>query len=762
MSTRNTEMSSQYNAGEVEDGVYHNWEKSGFFNPDVCVKKKIVKKNAKPFSIVLPPPNVTGRLHMGHAAMLAIEDVLIRYHRMRGYKTLWLPGTDHAAIATQSRVESDMYSKEGKTRHDLGREEFLRRVEAFARESHDTIVEQIKKMGSSVDWSREAYTLDTKRSLAVRTAFTRMYDDGLIYRGWRLVNWDPKLQTTVSDDEIEWKEEKTPLYYLKYGPFIIVTARPETKFGDKYVVMHPDDARYKKYVHGSIIEVAWINGPVKATIIKDKAIDQEFGTGVMTITPWHDAVDYEIASRHGLDGERIIDLRGKLLPIAGEFSDMHIKKARPLIVEKLKEKGLIERVDDHYMHRVAINFRGGGMMEPQMMLQWFIDVNKKFFFSHSRIKGIKKGQKVSLKDLMRHVVKTKQIQIIPGRFEKIYFHWIANLRDWCISRQIWYGHRIPVWYKQEANHKEQTANRQNEKEKNIYVGIKTPKGDGWEQDADTLDTWFSSGLWTFSTLGWPHFAATATRDKPGSKNDLVNFHPTDVIETGYDILFFWVARMILMTGVNLGDIPFHKVYLHGMVRDGQGRKMSKSLGNIIDPLDMIARYGADATRLSLIIGAAPGNDIKVSEDRVRGYRNFANKIWNASRLLFMHLDTLPLKKKIRYTRKDKAALAKLAKLIKETTDDLEAFRMHPAAERLYHFFWHYYADKIIEEAKPRLNAPRGTAEQETAKALLLEFHTSLLRLLHPFMPFITEELWGRTPLKNKKLLMVEKWPTNSK
>ena len=395
---------------------------------------------------------------------------------VKGMKTLWIPGTDHAAIATQSKVESEIYKKEGKRRHDLGRSELVRRIEIFARESHDAIVEQVKKLGASVDWSREAYTLDEKRELAVRTAFKKMYDDGLIYRGHRIVNWDPKGQTTISDDEIVYAEEKAKFYYFKYGPFVIGTARPETKFGDKYVVMHPDDKRYENYKHGQKIKLEWINGPIEATVIKDKSIDMAFGTGAMTITPWHSAVDFEIAERHHLDKEQIIDKYGKLLPIAGEFAGMKIAEARRKIVEKLRAKG-VEKEED-YTHNVATAERTNGIVEPQIMNQWFIDVNKKFR------RGLRK---VSLKDLMKKAVAKGGIQILPDRFEKVYTHWIENLRDWCISRQIWFGHQIPVWY------------RKNE----VYCGLNAPTGDGWTQDEDTLDTWFSSGLWTFSTLGWP-------------------------------------------------------------------------------------------------------------------------------------------------------------------------------------------------------------------------------------------------------------------
>ena len=594
-----------YNPKKTEDNIYKRWEDSGFFNPDVCVEKGITDKDAESFSIVLPPPNVTGTLHMGHAAMLAIEDIVIRYNRMCGKKTLWLPGTDSAAIATQSKVEGIIYKKEKKNRHDIGREELLKRIDVFAKESKATIINQTKKMGSSLDWSREAFTLDEVRYRAVMEAFVRMYNDDLIYRGSRIVNWDPKMQTTVSDDEIEHKETVDEFYFLKYGPFTIGTARPETKFGDKYVVMHPDDERYKKYKHGETFDLEWINGPITATIIKDSATDMEIGTGVMTITPWHSNIDFEIAERHNLDKEQIIDERGLLLSIAGEFEGQHIKKVRPLIVEKLREKGLVEKIDKNYTHNIAVNSRGGGIIEPQIKEQWFVGVEREFTLKHSEIDGITSGSKTTLKKIMRTVVKNKQIHIIPDNFEKVYYHWIDNLHDWCISRQIWYGHRIPVWYRADE----------------VYCGITAPEGDEWQQDPDTLDTWFSSGLWTFSTLGWPE-----------DSEDLKTYHPTSVLETGYDILFFWVARMILMSGYHLGTIPFKTIYLHGLVRDQQGRKMSKSIGNVIDPLDMIEKYGADATRLSLIIGSVPGNDVKLSENKVREYKDFANKISNFSRV----------------------------------------------------------------------------------------------------------------------------------
>jgi valyl-tRNA synthetase len=704
-------MDKAYDHKKVEEDIYKKWAESGSFKPEI-------NPDGKPYSIVLPPPNVTGTLHIGHALMLTIEDILIRYHRMKGDKTLWLPGTDHAAIATQSKVEEKLYKEEEKTRHDLGREEFLKRVEAFAQESHDTIVGQMKKMGASVDWSREAYTLDAERNLAVRTAFKKMFDKGLIYRGETIVNWDPKLQTTVSDDEIDWKEETTNLYYLQYGPFVIATARPETKFGDKYVVMHPKDKRYKDFKDGDKLEVEWINGKITATVIKDEVIDMEFGTGVMTITPWHDKTDYEIAKRHNLDFEQIIDFNAKLLPIAGEFEGLHIKKGRMAIIEKLKEKGLLVKVEENYAHKLATNYRGGGIIEPQIKKQWLVSVDNKFILEHSEIDGISSGQEVSLRQLMRHVVESGQIKITPDHFNKTYYRWVDILHDWVISRQIWYGHRIPVWYKNDE----------------IYVGIDAPKGDGWEQDSDTLDTWFSSGLWTFSTLGWPN-----------ETQDFKTYHPTSVLETGYDILFFWVARMILMSTNLLGQVPFRNVLLHGLVRDAEKQKMSKSKGNVIDPVDEIEKYGTDALRLALVFSTATGNDIAMSEDKIRGMKYFSNKLWNMGRFI---LEFKPEKYNENISVKDREIVGKSEELAKEVTNMIEAYRFHDAAQLLYDFAWHEFADVYIEEAKTR---------REESQPALEAVYLNILKLLHPFMPFITEEIFGKMS-GNNRLLITEKWP----
>lgn len=718
----NPKFLEPYNPKEVELSIYTRWEQSGYFNPDnlpPIATPQGTEERTESFSMVLPPPNVTGILHMGSALMLVIEDVLIRHARMSGKKALWIPGTDSAAIATQSKVEGEIYKKEKKTRHDLGRDELLNRIDTFVKESEKTIVEQMKRVGASLDFSRYAYTMDSSRYHAVMEAFVRMYNAGLIYRGYRIVNWDPKLQTTVSDDEMDYVEESVPFYYFKYGPFSIGTVRPETKFGDKYVVMHPEDTRYTEWKHGQTFELEWINGPITATIIKDEAADMEMGSGVMTITPAHSVVDFEIAKRHGLDIEQVIDDRGLLLPIAGEFQGNHIKKARPLIIEKLASKGLIEKVDEKYVHNIATNSRGGGIIEPQIKRQWFVGVNTEFE---------KNGKKTTLKKMMRETVEKRAVEITPERYEKTYFHWIDNLRDWCISRQIWFGHRIPVWYRGEET----------------YVGVTAPEGTDWKQDPDTLDTWFSAGLWTFSTLGWPN-----------ETKDLKTFHPTSILETGYDILFFWVARMILMSGFLLEEVPFKKVYLHGLVRDGQGRKISKSLGNNIDPLDMAAKYGMDAVRVSLIAGMAPGTDSKISEEKIRGYKNFANKIWNIARFVLENgggsTPAAP------YTKEDELLATEVAGMAKSVSENIEKFRIDLAFDVLYHFIWHRFADEIIEASKPILKG-NNEAEKASRQKLLFETLNCFLKLLHPFMPFVTEEIWTYLPKKETELLIVAPWP----
>ena len=719
-------LTRPYNPRETEQVIYKKWESNGTFSPETSISHE---RGGEVFSIVLPPPNVTGTLHIGHAFEVSIQDTAVRYARMRGKKTLWIPGTDHAAIATQSKVEK-LLSKEGIRREEIGREKFLERVNNFAKESQSIIISQIKSLGASLDWSRLAFTLDEKRALAVRTAFKMLYDLGLIYRGDRIVNWDPKGQTVISDDEVVYKEEKTKFYYLKYGPFTIGTARPETKFGDKYVVVHPDDKRYAEYKHGQKIDVEWINNPITATVIKDESIDMEFGTGVMTITPWHSGADFSLALKHNLEREQIIDLQGKLLPIAGEFAGMKIAEAREKIVEKLERKGLLAKVED-YTHNIAKAERSGGIVEPQILKQWFIAVDKQFVLKKSKISGIQSGDSVTLKQIMRTAVESGQIEIIPERFKKIYFHWIDNLRDWCISRQLWYGHRIPVWYK----------------DKETYVGTDAPSSEGWEQDPDTLDTWFSSGLWTFSTLGWPE-----------NTKDLQIYHPTTFMCPGYEILFFWVARMILMSGALLGEVPFKTVYLHGIVRDKTGEKFSKSKGTGADPLEIIDEYGADALRMALIIGVGPGNDTKFDLQKVRGYKHFANKIWNASRFVLEKTAGNKIDDKPNLTETDQKIIEELNALIAEISDDMENYRFHLAGEKLYHYFWHVFADIIIEKSKSVL-AGSDKEVLESKKWTLRIVLASLIKLLHPFMPFITEELWPSVQTDEKsEFVALEDWP----
>ena len=721
-----------YNPEQTEGRIYKLWNDSGFFNPDVCVKNGVTKADAETFAIVLPPPNVTGVLHMGHAAMLAIEDIIVRYHRMQGKRTLWLPGTDHAAIATQSKVEK-LLEKKKESRHDLGREEFLKRVNAYAKESHDSIVHQVRKMGASVDWSREAFTLDEKRNLAVRTAFKRMYDDDLIYRGYRIVNWDPKGQTVISDDETIYEERKAKLYTFKYSedfPIAISTTRPETKVGDTAVAVHPDDVRYKNFI-GKEYDATFCGVPIHIKIIADESVEKEFGTGALGVTPAHSAIDWDIAKRHNLPLTQVIDERAKMMVGDENLKGKKVGEAREVIVEWLREEGLLEK-EEEVIQNVSTAERTGAVIEPMPKLQWFVGVNKEFTLKHSQIKGISSGATVTLKQLMKTVVDNGEISILPDRFEKTYFQWIENLRDWCISRQIWYGHRIPVWYKGDE----------------IYCDINPPSGEGWEQDSDTLDTWFSSGLWTFSTLGWPDEEAS----------DFKTYHPTQLLETGYDIIFFWVARMILMSTYHLGQIPFEKIYLHGLVRDAKGKKMSKSLGNIIDPLTMIEKYGADATRISLIIGAGPGSDLNLAEDKIRGYKKYTNKIWNLARFILTQSETVKLDKRPILMENDEHALAEFDELIQYVGTHIEEYKLHLAAEKLYHYTWHTLADILIEERKETLIG--GDEEKKLSAAWTLRYILeNLLKLQHPFIPYITEEIWQSLPNREHPLI-VTSWPTS--
>ncbi|HEY5442429.1 MAG TPA: valine--tRNA ligase [Candidatus Saccharimonadales bacterium] len=713
-----------YEASQYESDIYTLWEKSRVFVADPQSSKEH-------YSISMPPPNETGTLHVGHALFVTLQDILARHARQQGKDVLWLPGTDHAALATNAIMERTL-AEQGTDKHAIGRDEFLKRTVAFVSGSRATINTQIRAMGASVDWTRARYTLDDALNRSVNEVFVKMYNDGLIYRGHRIVNWDPKLETNVSDDEVVHQTEQGKFYTLQYGPFQIGTARPETKFGDKYVVMHPDDERYAKYKHGDIFEAEWINGKVLATIIKDEAVDPKFGTGVMTITPWHDHTDFEIAERHNLEKQQIISFHGKLLPIAGEFAGMPIAEARPKIVEKLAQKGLLVKVDENYTHNLALNDRGKGLIEPQIRLQWFVDVNK------PAVEW--KGKRRSLKEVMQAVIREGDIKITPARFEKIYFHWIDNLRDWCISRQIWWGHRIPVWYRSDLDGRQET-----------YVGVQPPTDHSegwheWDQDPDTLDTWFSSAMWTWSTLIDPALAgdySLSLEDLLAKSRDFQTYHPTSVMETGWDLIFFWVARMILATTYATGQIPFKQVYLHGLVRTETGKKMSKSSPEtIIDPMEVIPEYGTDALRFALIQGMSAGNDQRLGRSKIVANRNFANKLWNIARYIEGLVGDEPERDKPEpITTADHWILDKMRTSQATIGRDLDAFRFSEAYETLYHFIWDDLADWYIEASKAEPNKP--------LLAYLLE---NILILIHPFAPFVTETIWQTLAWEQDSLL----------
>lgn len=713
-----------YDPGSTEDRIYQTWEQSGYFNPD-----NLPGERTESFSIVLPPPNVTGILHMGSALMLVLEDILVRHARMQGKRALWIPGTDSAAIATQAKVEREIQKKEGLHRHDLGREELLRRIDAFVEENKANILSQLRKMGSSLDWSRYAYTMDEKRYRAVMEAFVRMYDAGLIYRGNRVVNWDPKGQTVISDDEIEYEERDATLYTFKYWkdfPIAIASTRPETKVGDTAVAVHPEDPRYMPFI-GKEYEGEFAGKTLTIRVVADESVDKEFGTGALGVTPAHSHADWDIAERHGLARPQVINEYAKMTEEAGSLvAGLKVAEARERIAAWIREQGLMES-EEAIQQNLSIAQRTGGIIEPLPKLQWFVGVTVPFSIPYSEIPGIPSGSQTTLKELMRAAVSSGAVKIMPERFEGTYFHWIDNLRPWCVSRQIWFGHRIPIWYRGDE----------------IYCGIKAPEGEGWEQDPDVLDTWFSSALWTFSTLGWPE-----------ETEDLRRYHPTTILETGYDILFFWVARMILMSGFHLGQVPFKTVYLHGLVRDGKGRKISKSLGNNIDPVEMSEKYGTDAVRMSLVAGTAPGADTKISEEKIKAYKHFANKIWNITRFILENTEgadrAAPL------TTSDQALRLSFEAVARDISGDLENFRMHLAIEKLYQYIWHELADTILEESKPVLQS-QDAAAKASRQALLLSLLTDCVKLLHPFMPFVTEEVWSFLS-DTEDLLMVAPWP----
>jgi len=917
------ELPKAYIPSDFEDKIYKEWEEKGLFNPD-----NLKAKRKEHFSVVLPPPNVTGTLHLGHASMLAIEDLFVRYKRMQGFDTLWVPGTDHAAIATQNVVEKKLLKEKKLSRHDLGRQLFLQKVEEFVGQSKATIHTQLRKMGSSLDWSREAYTLDETRSRAVRKVFKKMYDDGLIYRGYRIVNWCPRCKTTLADDEIDYKEASTKLYTFKYDknfPFAIATTRPETKVGDTAVAVNPSDERYKKY-SGQTFDVDFCGVPLKIKIIAEETVDKEFGTGALGVTPAHSQVDFEMAQKNDLPIIKVIDENGKMTDKAGPFAGLTVIEAREKIVAELQDRGLLEKEED-IQHNLSLCYRCATPIEPLTSDQWFIDVNKEFSVKGKDFQKLA-GKKTTLKNLSLAVVREKKIEIIPERFEKTYFHWMENLRDWCISRQIWFGHRIPVWNCEDCSrtvvtdadqtefivvrHGEAVGNVEDKLNSDISnqangltddgrkqiemlaetlkqekiaaivasdfkrtketaeifgkalnldvklderlreVGVGEWEGkkdsdladfrlnnfDAWHegnphgiesfvslkkrvfesleeitakypgqkvlivthgdpariaegfrtkmsdreifdmyapkvgatvrvfalpekcacgsanlvQDEDTLDTWFSSGLWTFSTLLEKDFETFDTKENPLLKR----FHPMTVLETGYDILFFWVARMILMTTYAMGEVPFEKVYLHGLVRTKSGEKMSKSKPEtVIDPVLTGEKYGFDAVRLSLLIGNTAGNDVRLYDEKIEGFRNFVNKLWNISRYILgnesssvvgvQNLESAPS------TLADRWILHEFNNTIKNVTTALDEYNFSSAGEMLKEFTWNQFADWYLEISKVEKN-----------KDEILHFILkNLLKLWHPFVPFVTEAIWKEMN-PGAESIMVSDWPVFDK
>ena len=706
------ELDKQYSPQNVEDRTYKFWCDHKYFHAEVNPDKK-------PYTIVIPPPNITGQLHMGHALDETLQDILIRWRRMEGYETLWLPGTDHASIATEAKIVEAM-RKEGITKEEIGREKFLERAWEWKAQYGGRIVEQLKKLGSSCDWDRERFTLDEGCSKAVREVFCKLYDKGLIYRGERIINWCPHCLTSISDAEVEYEDQAGHFWHLRY-PFKdgsdyleLATTRPETLLGDTAVAVNPNDERYKDMV-GKTLILPIVHREIP--VIADDYVDIEFGTGVVKITPAHDPNDFEVGLRHNLEVINVLTPDAKIVDDYPKYAGMDRYEARKAIVEDLQAEGALVEIED-YSHNVGTCYRCGTTVEPRVSKQWFVKMEP-------------------LAKPAVEVVRNGEVKFVPERFDKTYFHWMENIKDWCISSQLWWGHRIPAYYCDDCGEVMVSAQE-------VHACSKCG-GNHVHQDPDTLDTWFSSALWPFSTLGYPD-----------DTKELEYFYPTDTLVTGYDIIFFWVARMIFSGVEHMGQVPFHTVLIHGLVRDAQGRKMSKSLGNGIDPLLVIDQYGADALRFTLATGNAPGNDMRFSDEKVKASRNFANKLWNAARFVLMYLGNdysypgLPKDLAI----EDKWILSKVNTLAKEVTDNLERFELGIAVAKLYDFIWDVFCDWYIEIAKIRLQSGEGA---DTAKAVLVYVLTDILKLLHPFMPFITEEIYQAIP-HDTESIMISKWP----
>ncbi|MCA9358089.1 valine--tRNA ligase [Candidatus Kaiserbacteria bacterium] len=701
---------SPYDHTKHEKETYAQWESSGYFNPDNCVKDGITTADADTYSIIMPPPNANGRLHAGHGTDMTLKDILIRFNRMRGKRTLLLPGSDHAGFETQGVFEKKL-QKEGRSRFGMERDELYNEIYDFVMQNKGVMEEDLRSLGVSCDWSRNTFTLQPDVVERVQKTFVKMYEDGLIYRGKRCIHWNPKFKTSLSDIETMFEDRKDKFYYFQYGPFVIGTARPETKFSDKYIVVHPDDPRYAQYEHLQEFELEWINGPTKATLLKDEVADMEKGSGAMTITPWHSQVDFELAQKYNLPLEQIIDWDGKLLPVAGEFAGMKIEAARPLIVEKLKEKGLLVEIDENYTHAVRLCERTGVVVEPQVKDQWFVKMD-------------------TLAKMTLDALDAQKFNILTERHEKIFRHWMSNPQDWNISRQIVWGMRIPAWFKGEE----------------VKVQMDSP-GEGWEQDPDTFDTWFSSGQWPLVTLGYPE------------KDDFKTYYPTNVMETGADLVFKWVPRMLMFGLYLTEETPFKDVYFHGMVLDKHGKKMSKSKGNVLSPIDLGDQFGTDATRMAFVVANPPGSDMPLSEDKVRAYKKFSNKVWNITRFILTSCSDFDASQKPTLSDRDSEILANLDEVVAGVTADIEGYKMYLAAENIYHYTWHELADKVLEESKEIINGDDAAAKQARQYVLMTAL-TSSLKMLHPFMPFVTEAIWQNLPeaAKDRDLLMVAKWP----
>ncbi len=707
-----------YKPNKKEKGVYDLWEKTGFFNPE-----NLPERHKKPFSILMPPPNANDPLHMGHAVFITLQDIMTRYNRMSGKKALWLPGTDHAGFETQVVFEKKL-EKKGETRLDMDRDEFYEKVWNYTQKNRDIVRKQIKKLGASCDWSKDTFTLDEKIVKTTYKTFKKLVDDGLVYRKKRLVNYCTNHETAFSDLEVDYVERKTPLYYIKYGPFILATTRPETKFGDTAIAVHPDDRKYRKYV-GKKIKIKTLFGEKKIKVIADKAVDREFGTGAVKVTPAHSEKDYEIWERHKDEMPEpieVIDKKGKMTEAAGPYEGMSTKKARKKVAEDLRKEGILQRVDEDYEHNLSVCYKCGKEIEPLLMKQWFIDIKP---LAKPAIKAVEEGE----------------VEIVPDNYRKVYLHWMKNIKDWNISRQNWWGIKIPAWKCSEC------STRENEK----WIVTEGEKPDecsncgntNLEKDTDVFDTWFSSGQWPFATL-------------LNEKEKLEEYYPTSVMETGFDILFFWVARMIMLSLYRTEEIPFETVYLHGLIRDKNGDKMSKSKGNVINPIEVAEKYGTDALRMSLIIGNMPGKDHSIVENEIKGYRNYVNKIWNMFRFLMMRCEDYDPKNNPELSKEDKELIKEFKEKAREITDHIENFEFSHAGEKLYHYSWHRFADEIIENSKEVLNNEKRKDGRQKA---LITIFAGIIKLAHPFIPFVTEEIYQKMPLTDKKeTLMIEEWP----